>query len=147
MTTGTALPLHWCYTDPFEQSYDGDEVITVDNRQPGFQVWESPARVVWLAASGEDADGTYSADEYPTLLVVEASDAYDGVGEWLAVEPGDVLSVRAISTADVIAWAGAQAGDDDALEEWLSDHEADVAAFLTTAPAVEVAWVETLPEE
>ena len=155
-TTGTALPLHWAYVEAFEW-IDGEKV---DNRRPGFQVWNDVARVVLVAATGRDADGRYAAEDYPTLLAVEAEETSDGAGEWFAVHPADVVSVRAIEVATVIAWARAQVAEeykigededayseDEALEEWLAEHGGELAAWvLANAPTVETTWVETLPE-
>lgn len=154
--TGTSLPLHWSYLDAFTLD-DGE---WTDNRQDGFQVWSDAARVLLVAATGRDADGAYGAAEYPTLLVIEAHEATDGVGEWYAVHPSDVVSVRAIPTADVVAWARAQVAEEyrigdgaeewsenEALEAWLDEHGEDVVAHLANAPVVATTWIETLPKE
>ncbi|MHB8648529.1 MAG: hypothetical protein ACYDAR_22330 [Thermomicrobiales bacterium] len=106
LARGTVLPKHWAYGDPWEDryDYDTDRVELIDNRAPGFQVWPDVVSVL-SAALGEDRDGSYTADDYPTLLIVRATNVDDSVGEWYAVRPHNVTSVRALRTRTAVAIA------------------------------------------
>lgn len=154
-STGTALPLHWSYLEPF--TIDNGE--WEDNRWPGFQVWTDLSRVLLVAATGKDADGSYPVEEYPTLLVVTATDVYDGAGEWLAVRPEDVVRVRVLqldtflASLAAVVHAGYDVGEDhdgqwtydEALEDFLGENQAWVAAEVArTLIEVPIQFVETL---
>jgi hypothetical protein len=151
---GTKLPLHWAYSDPFdyEFDYDTERTIFIDNREPGFQVWTNPERVVGVSAGVMSADGDYSADEYPKILIVEALELQRSSGEWYAVEPADVISVRSISTSTAIKWARKRAKEDrfdpdERLADWLEEHSDEVLQFLLEkSKPIAIRWVETMPK-
>lgn len=138
LANGHRLPSSWAYIDPFTEEWNGESVEWVDNRQPGFQVWISPARVALAVAdvSGVAMDGDYPASEYPTLLRIEADDDYvvDGVDEWLAVEPDGVKGVFSLPSASLVQFVteSFEADEDyDDLQEWLSDHEDEIVEWIT----------------
>jgi hypothetical protein len=145
---GNRLPRHWCYSEAWEQNLEGE---WKDNREPGCQVWVTAARVAY-AANGFECDGTYGADEYPNLLVIEADDDYvnDSVGEWVAVEPEGVEKAYALPTAQLVAFveAGFEADDEygeGEFAEWLEDHDEEFADWIRrNAKPVEIEFVETL---
>ncbi len=153
--TGTSLPLHWAYTDPWEESYDAEEdsMMLVDRRESGAQVWDDGGRVIGVAAGVLQADGEYGAEEYPQILVIETTETHDSADEWWAVTPDDVVSVRAIPTETAIRWAKRRAEkeykeEDDALEAFLKDENNGVAIekyLVSKSKPVPTTWVETLP--
>jgi len=153
--TGISLPLHWSYGDPFEQEYDEeyDRWKWIDLREEGMQVWGNPARMLGAASGAITVDGDYGAEEYPTILVIEADALQDSVGEWYAVLPDDVLSLRAISTATAVSWsidaATASDGEDEVdLADWLLEHEDEVRDYLiSNSRSVAISFTETLPFE
>jgi len=105
--TGDSLPKHWAYLDDFD--LDG-----TDNRNDGFQAWESLPRVIY-AAFGYDCDGTYDANEYSTFLVIEADEdcVSDGVGEWWAIENEGVEKVYSVPTAKLVEFVEDGWNNDD----------------------------------
>lgn len=126
------LPLHWCYCDPFDDVYDDelDDVVRIDNRAEGFQVWADLAAVL-DALKGNDHDGYYEPAEYPRLLVIRVrGDLSDGCGEWWAARHDQIVSVRAIDSARVAQ---------------LSERKAR-ALIRECATTITPALVETLPE-
>ena len=148
--TENQLPKHWSYGDAWEW-YQGE---AIDNRTSGFQVWAGIERVLAVAAGEASADGEYKASDYPFLLVVESNDFSDGAGEWLAIECADVISVKAVKTAEFIEWAkerwaedlaaGYDAYEDD-FEAWCEDSEAELLDWLNAnAKTVAHEFVETL---
>ena len=144
----TELPMHWAYCDAWEM-VTGE---VVDNRQPGFQVWDG-FRVIAVAAGMASSDGDYDAVDYPWLHVIEASDSYHGAGEWFAVEISDVESVKVVPTQKIVEWALSAWKKDvadgydyeDDFEGWCKDSEEDITEWLK-ANTEEVApvFVETL---
>lgn len=143
------LPLHWAYQDAFEV-LDGK---LVDNRSPGFQVWSQLHRVISVAAGESAADGQYDAADYPFFVLIEASDVYDGAGEWFAVRCEDVECVKVVETATLIKWAkenwisDIEDGYDyeDDFEKWCEDSEDEIIEWLAkNLQTIEPKFVETL---
>lgn len=108
VSNSVALPRHWSYMDAWEidaeEDDDGNyESVIVDNRAPGAQVWTDFARLVECLL-GAECDGDYSwrAYKYMLLIEVEANHLVDSVGEWSAVLPATVKTMRVISTRKVV---------------------------------------------
>jgi hypothetical protein len=137
------LPLHWCYSDPWEQEYDEytDEIEWIDLRGEGAQVWTSLESVV-ACILGRDRDGRYPPSEYPWLLIIEAVDLVDSCGEWSAVLSDDVISVRAISTTEIIHKLSTLRSP----ETWIARNEQEFASWLMShSTPIPPVFVETLP--
>ena len=140
------LPLHWCYCDAWELDNVEGEYKVIDNRAEGAQVWGVLSHV--LAATIKHSDGDYSpAQGYEKLLLIDASRAFDGSGQWESVRPKHVTAVRSVPVAAVHAWLASQGVDvADEVYDWVEANEATVNEWLdanATAEAIE--WIETLP--
>jgi len=151
---GDALPQRWSYCDAFEVVADESGWSIVDHTSPGAQVWSSAAAVV--AALMGHHDGVYdAAGGYDRILIIEADETVDG-GDWDAVTPQGVTSVRSLKVTGLIEALEPMLGEyedehDDDLGYWLAgldDFDAAnkiVENFLYSRSAgVEVQWVDTL---
>jgi len=150
------LPLHWAYCDAFEVSHDPRFGSVVDNRQDGFQVWDSIGRVVAVASGEASADGDYPANEYPWvhIIQVDAEDLEDGCDEWFAMPCEAVQADAVIATTTLIEWCklrwaediadGYDAYEDD-FEAWCIDSESEILEWAQgQSQVVTPVFVDTL---
>lgn len=143
------LPKHWAYCDAWDLK-DGE---WIDCRQEGFQVFSQPTQVI-LAAMGFDMDGSYPANEYPQILLIEADEdcVSDGASLYFAIAHEGVISVKGVNTAAAIEQVEALYDHEknwyeyDSIEDWAADSEDQIKAILDQlAEPVEVTLIETLP--
>jgi hypothetical protein len=134
------LPLHWSYSEPWERA-DGH---WQDLRGRGAQVSD---RASWIAEAvlGADLDGHY--DDYPWVLVLDATDCYDSSGAWYAVAPEHVTRTRGVPVRDLVKWLRRTYDVPNLVQEYdFEDEEEAIARWLDRhARNMKVPWVETLP--
>lgn len=151
---GDALPKSWSYADAYHVVvHDADTVEVVDNTSPGAQVWSTSADV--LAALMGLRDGMFRPqDGYDRILIIEATGTVDG-GDWSAVLPGQVESMRSLPVDGLIDDLEGQINPDDEddfdLGDWLDSVGGDDALrldamLMARSESAAVVWVDTLPQ-
>ena len=153
---GDALPKRHAYAEAYEEEHVGDGNFVIrDNTAPGAQVWQSAGQVI--AAMGGIMDGVYDAEGgYDRILIIESDGCIDGIGDWVAVTPETVTSIRSLPVAGLREEVygllegrdvdGEVVDEDFDLEEYLADEEPEGVAelLLQRSEAVPVRWIETL---